>query len=319
MKKKIIGILVCTLLTATILSPCVGSINVQDKSNTTVKPNTIQVKCAWSGEGNNKNFWAKTPKLDLTVLQAPRLIINTQYEILHLGDNDYGYIKVSNDSGSSWSVLKQFQGYAPIWTALEFNLEKWADEEIIIGFQLKTESNSITDGWFISSILVRGIIEEIYYEDFDDYDLGDSWDDWTIVYQTEIPNAPPERPSIIGPKIGLPDKKIDFEFAAIDYDEDEVYYKVDWGDGEVTDWIGPFTSGGILYLNHTWSKKDTYTIRAKAMDHKNEESKWESSDINIPRAKNNQNFNFLPIKLIERVLEQLLSTFPFLSKLLNYL
>ena len=57
-------------------------------------------------------------------------MINTQFEILHLGDDDYGYIKVSTNGGSTWEIAKQIQGYSPTWTLLEINLDQWNDEEI---------------------------------------------------------------------------------------------------------------------------------------------------------------------------------------------
>jgi hypothetical protein len=315
-KKNIIVILISALLTATILIPCVNSINVQDKPiNPTTSPNNFQVKCAWSGEGSNVNKWAKTPKIDLMDIHAPLMIISTQYEILHLGDEDYGYIKISNDSGASWSIAHQFQGYSPVWREEEISLKQWQDEEIIIGFHFSTKANSISDGWFIRNIIVRGIIEEVYNEDFSTYDLGDSWLDWTIIYQDALPNAPPVRPSILGPAGGSPNKEFEFTFAAYDYDENDVYYKVDWGDGEVTDWFGPFTSGHILVLNHTWTEKGTYTIKAKAKDINDEESKWAQFQIKIPRDK--QYNHLLNFKLIERLLEHLISSFPIFGRLLS--
>ena len=316
MKKNIIVILISALLTATILVPCVNSIQVQDKPiNTTTNPNNFQVKCAWSGEGSNVDKWAKTPKIDLMDIQGPKLIINTQYEILHLGDDDYGYVKISNNSGSTWAIAKQIQGYYPAWTEFEINLDQWNDEEIIIAFHYSTKSNSISDGWYIREIIVRGIAQEVYYEDFFTYDLGDPWEDWTITYQSAIPNAPPDRPSILGPTGGSPDNPLNYIFAAIDYDENDVYYKVDWGDDIVTDWLGPFTSGHILLLNHTWTEKGTYTIQAKAKDTNDEESKWSEFQVVIPRDK--QFNHLLNFKFIERFLELLISSFPIFGRLLN--
>ena len=316
MKNKIIVILLSALFTATILVPCVSSINVQEKPiNTTTCLNTFGTKCAWSGEGDNVDEWAKTPKIDLMDVQGPKLMINTQFEILHLGDDDYGYIKVSTNGGSTWEIAKQIQGYSPTWTLLEINLDQWNDEEIIIAFHYSTKSNSISDGWYINTVSVRGVAEQVYFEDFTGYDIGDNWNDWTIVYQTAVPNAPPERPSIQGPTGGGPNKDFEFTFASIDYDEDEISYKIDWGDGAETDWIGPYSSGHIITETHNWAKKGTYTIRAKAKDQNNEESKWATFQIIIP--KNKQYFNLLSFKLLERWLELILSSFPIFGRLLN--
>jgi len=315
-KNKIIVILVSALFTATILVPCVNSIKVQEKPiNTTTSPNNFQTKCAWSGEGDNVDEWAKTPKIDLKDVQGPKMMINTQFEILHLGDDDYGYIKISNNSGSTWAIAKKIQGYTPVWINIEMDLGQWNDEEIIIAFHYSTKSNSISDGWFISRIQVRGVAEDVYFEDFSDYDIGDNWQDWTIIHQIEIPNAPPERPSIHGPNGGGPNVDFEFGFASIDYDGNEIFYKIDWGDGAETDWIGPFDSGHKFTETHKWTKKGTYNIRAKAKDHAGEESKWATFQIIIP--KNKQYPNLLSFKLLERWLELILSSFPIFGRLIN--
>lgn len=306
------------LLTATILVPCVNSIQVQDKPiNATTSPNNFQTKCAFSGIGDNVDKWAKTPKIDLMDVQGPRLVINHQFEILHLGDDDFGYIKISNNGGSTWTIAKQLQGYTPGWAELEINLDQWYDEEIIIAFHYSTKSDSISDGWLISHVFVLGVTEEVYHEDFSEYDIGDSWHDWEIIHQIEIPNAPPERPSILGPSGGSPNKVFDYTFVSNDYDGHRVYYKVDWDDGEVTDWIGPLDSGTLLSLNHSWTEKGTYDIRAKAKDNNNEESKWGTFSVTIQKDKSKQYTNTIFLQLLERLLEKILLSIPIFNRLIN--
>jgi PKD repeat protein len=60
---------------------------------------------------------------------------------------------------------------------------------------------------------------------------------------------------------------------AIDPDGDDIYYKIDWGDGEISDWFGPYSSGQKAALNHEW-EDGVYDIRAKAKDIHNAESPW---------------------------------------------
>jgi hypothetical protein len=68
---------------------------------------------------------------------------------------------------------------------------------------------------------------------------------------------------------------------------------VDWGDNTQTDWIGPYPSDEIIPLTHSWTDKDTYSIRAKTKDIYNAESDWTTLEIQIPYFHNQyyQNYN----------------------------
>jgi hypothetical protein len=65
-----------------------------------------------------------------------------------------------------------------------------------------------------------------------------------------------------------------FGFISKDINGDEIFYKIDWGDGNVTDWVGPCPSGEELQLSHVWNKEGGYWIRAKAKDSQGHESGW---------------------------------------------
>ena len=74
-------------------------------------------------------------------------------------------------------------------------------------------------------------------------------------------------------------------------------------------WLGPYTSGQPIIVNHTWSKKGTYYLKAKAKDDKGAESyDWRTLEVSIPRTCN---------LLILRLLERFLNKFPILRHLLG--
>ncbi len=87
-------------------------------------------------------------------------------------------------------------------------------------------------------------------------------------------NDPPMAPSISGPSNGLKGVPYNYTVVTTDPDGDDVYYYVAWGDGTNSGWIGPFPSGMMVTLNHTWSGQGAYTIKAKAKDTHNLESSW---------------------------------------------
>jgi hypothetical protein len=99
----------------------------------------------------------------------------------------------------------------------------------------------------------------------------------TLIELAQIAKYPPEAPSIDGPTSGIVGMEYEYGFYTTDPDEDDVYYYIKWGDGQVEEWIGPYGSGEEATVNHAWTSPDDYEIRAKAKDINNEESEW--SDV----------------------------------------
>ncbi|MGF3554160.1 MAG: right-handed parallel beta-helix repeat-containing protein [Thermoplasmatota archaeon] len=100
-------------------------------------------------------------------------------------------------------------------------------------------------------------------------------------------NNPPNSPVIKGPKNGKVNIYYEFNISTVDPDLDQVFYNINWGDGSITEWIGPFNSSEIVTINHKWTNKGTYIIKAKAKDTYNAESKESTFEITIPK----NNFN----------------------------
>jgi outer membrane protein assembly factor BamB len=93
-------------------------------------------------------------------------------------------------------------------------------------------------------------------------------------FKDEEPNHPPEAPTIDGPNSGGSGVEYTYTFASCDPDGDDIYYLIDWDDGTVEDWIGPYPSCQTVEINHGWSEPGTYNIIAKARDINDAESEW---------------------------------------------
>ena len=79
-------------------------------------------------------------------------------------------------------------------------------------------------------------------------------DDGTITahFDYNPPNSPPETPSTpSGPSSGWHGTSYQYSTSTTDPNNDDVYYKWDWGD-ETSGWIGPYDSGEKCYASHTW-------------------------------------------------------------------
>jgi outer membrane protein assembly factor BamB/PKD repeat protein len=123
-------------------------------------------------------------------------------------------------------------------------------------------------------------------------------------------NNPPDKPEIDGPTNGTSGEEYDFLFLSTDPDGDNIYYWIVWGDGcPAVEWIGPFNSGDIVTVNHTYSKKGTFTISAKTKDIYNEESEWGTLELTIPKSKSYA-FN---IKIFHRLLLRFQNIFQLLK------
>ena len=74
--------------------------------------------------------------------------------------------------------------------------------------------------------------------------------------------------------MGKTSNNYNYTLISIDPTDDNVFYYIEWGDGEIEEWIGPYSAGELITVNHSWSEDGYYSIRAKAKDDQGEESVW---------------------------------------------
>ena len=103
-------------------------------------------------------------------------------------------------------------------------------------------------------------------------------------------NAPlkPDTPS--GPLNGKIGEEYYYTTSSTDIDGDIIYYLWDWGDNTNTEWIGPYNSGEVINISHTWETRGDYSIKVKARDEDNFESEW-SDPLVISMPRNYININ----------------------------
>jgi len=96
--------------------------------------------------------------------------------------------------------------------------------------------------------------------------------------------AAPSKPDVNGPSLG---KKgiYTFSFVSSDPNNDKIQYKINWGDGKISDYSDFYYSGETAYKTHNYEKEGTYTITIKARDI----DKMESHDCGTHSIKINKN------------------------------
>jgi C1A family cysteine protease len=134
-------------------------------------------------------------------------------------------------------------------------------------------------------------------------------------------NTPPEKPSIYGKNEADKSKRQTYNFTAIDPEGNDLYYYIDWGDGSLEEWIGPFKSGEIISIKHRFENGGIFTIRAKTRDVFNDESPWSTIEVHLSKLKivQNQPYNIISnfikesypnfFKILTRVIELLCQKF----------
>ncbi len=171
-----------------------------------------------------------------------------------------------------------------------------------------------TDNWYawglkMGEVYLNGTI---YYSINDEITwLEEPGGDMTFMtYGRE--NIPPNEPLIDGTTSGKPGVEYSYTFVTDDLDGDDVYYWILWGDGcPAVEWIGPYASGEVVTVKHTFAKKGTYTISAKAKDTVGAEGELGYLEVSIPRTYMIRN------SLILRLIEKFPHAFPILRYVLG--
>jgi hypothetical protein len=135
---------------------------------------------------------------------------------------------------------------------------------------------------------------------------------WSAALNITIMNATGPTPPIInGPTQGNVGIKYNYSFNSTDPSCDVLAYFIDWGDN-TSSWISGH-SGNETIANHTWSKRGTYTIRAKAKNCWDVESPWGTLPVTMPLSYQPPSFRFLTW-----LLNRFPHAFPMLRHLLGY-
>ncbi len=106
---------------------------------------------------------------------------------------------------------------------------------------------------------------------------------WSESIFMMITNNPPNTPTIpSGRTRGLKGSSYTYNTSTTDPNENNISYMWDWGDGNITGWLGLHPSGQIVSASHTWSVHGSYSVKAKAKDTLGAESNWSTSlTVNI--------------------------------------
>ena len=79
-------------------------------------------------------------------------------------------------------------------------------------------------------------------------------------------NYAPYPPIITGPSLSQKNVEQSFDIMTSDPENEQIYYQIKWGDNQTSEWLGPYQSGEVLTLSHSWTNTGFYNITARAKD-----------------------------------------------------
>jgi hypothetical protein len=97
----------------------------------------------------------------------------------------------------------------------------------------------------------------------DYFNLETLWSEELSVIMDSKPANPKKPAGATIAEVGL---EYSYITSSIDPDGDSLYYQWDWGDGSVSDWLGPFVSGMDVSASHIWANGGDFLIKVRAKD-----------------------------------------------------
>ena len=179
------------------------------------------------------------------------------------------------------------------------------------GIQRLPNGNTLICSGVIGYIVEVTYEKNIVWEYLNPFGIPNSVFKARRYYEIFPDSNPPGSLTISGSSKGKKDVLYNFTIKAIDPENDNVYYIIDWGDGSNTGWIGPFSSGEEVIVTHFWLKQGTYIVKLKAKDVYGIESEWTTLEIII-----NKNKSFL-ISWFIQLLDRYPRLFPLLREILK--
>jgi len=117
---------------------------------------------------------------------------------------------------------------------------------------------------------------------------------WFKITDDYEPPQKPNKPT--GPINGKPGEEYTYSVSAASPNENQRFYKWDWGDNTESKWLGPFNADETIKASHIWGKQETFQIKVKVKDVYDVESDWSDPlNVKIPRKRETRIFSFIKL------------------------
>jgi len=220
----------------------------------------------YSGHGSETN-WADGPVFSQSNVNA--LTNDGMYPFVSSHACLTNKFTVSECFGETW-LRAPHKGSFAFWGATTYSY--WDEDDVLEKNTFKAwwDDNIETIGgmtnmglYYLYQHYSGGGMSQYYFEEYNV--LGDSSVKiWRDSPDPDLPPDTPGKPS--GPATGQMGMDCTFTATTVDPEGDNISFKFDWGDGNFSDWIGPFASGGTGSATHNWPTIGAYNVMVKAKD-----------------------------------------------------
>jgi hypothetical protein len=195
---------------------------------------------------------------------------------------DYDTYAGAYSGGTGWDEAES--GHANGTTYTEFLSFQPGDYYLVVKAQVDQRYADVLhpevygDTSFLR--LIKERTNDTYYEYLGGSDgieeiQGQTWWYSSILHITIYENEPPEQPvKPTGSQLGKTGTDYRFTTSSSDPDGDMLYYMWDWGDGNTSQWLGPYATGEEATGNYTWTNRGFYDVKVKVKDEHGTESAW---------------------------------------------
>jgi hypothetical protein len=213
--------------------------------------------------------------------------INAELKVNWLEDEQIKVdISIKNNESSTYSghirayiveIVSRWKDYANAdyhHSLLDFAF----DEDISISGDDTYSDSTIWDGssWdnpdltMDNIMVILGVFNSEWHQGYSDPPSGNPFDAYYVdetvsaLPSTSTPPEVPEKPD--GPDEGVSGIEYVFTSSTTDPDNDNIYYRFDWGDGTFSNWLGAYPSGDTVTGSHSWDYSGDFEVRVKARD-----------------------------------------------------
>jgi hypothetical protein len=131
----------------------------------------------------------------------------------------------------------------------------------------------------------RSVINSIAEREVEEVDIivGVEYPSYNrAISRIRVTNGPPGSANVApaapaaptGPAQPLPGVLTPFNATTTDGDADALYYQFNWGDREISDWIGPYASGAVAGGEHIYQAEGPYSVTVRSRDIFLAETEW---------------------------------------------
>ncbi len=229
---------------------------------------------AWPGEVDSNHTTGSSTHtvfvLDHSTTWCPNCPTTTYYlhQVYNSGNYNFKYMTMVSDVNTKADVwLKAIYNSYYIPTCYTDG----GDSVFIGGQSPQTPYQNLINYCAGRAVADVGLILHVEWPDTNNCDM---YIDFAMAHGTPVNTGPATPPAPIGPDPILRDTTGEYVVLGTDPENDQLFYRWDWGDGDTSIWSDRIDDGIVCTLTHSWAANGDYDVRVQIKDPFKETTDW---------------------------------------------